>query len=160
MKQPPSTGAPLIPIAHDFTALLCIDEPDVLEGVRAPLAELGFAVQPAVTVAEAVFYLHSQPYDVVVVNETFCGADAQTHPILSELAELPLDLRRLLFIAFFGAGRSSNAPEMEAFALSVDLLLGPQDLPNLKGLVGRGLTRHAGFYAAYHAAARRLGNEV
>ncbi|MEI8234058.1 MAG: hypothetical protein WCH57_05170 [Verrucomicrobiota bacterium] len=157
MNLPHSTGAPL---SHEFSALLCIDAPDLLESVSAPLTQLGFSVQPAVTVQEATTQLHSQPYDVVAVSETFCGADAETHPILSELAALPLDLRRTLFVIFIGANRSASAPEMDAFALSVDLLLGPQDLPNLNGLLGRGLARHEAFYAAYHAAAKRLGQEA
>jgi CheY-like chemotaxis protein len=157
MNLPHSTGAPL---PHDFSALLCIDAPELLQSFSAPLAELGFSVQPAVTVQEAITQLHSQSFDVVALSETFCGADAETHPILSELAAIPLELRRTMFVILSGPNRSSAAPEMDAFALSVDLLLGPQDLPNLTGLLGRGLDRHAAFYAAYHAAARRLGKEA
>ena len=156
MNLPHSTGAPL---EHEFSALLCIDEPGLLANVSASLTKLGFSTQPAVTVQEATLHLHSQPYDVVAMSETFCGADAETHPILSELSALPLDLRRALFVILIGANRSATAPEMEAFALSVDLLIGPQDLPDLNGFLGRGLARHEAFYAAYHAAARRLGKE-
>jgi len=157
MNLPNPTGDP---IPHDFTALLCVDAPELLKSLSDPLEKLGFSVQPAGTVQEATTQLHSQPYDVVVMSETFCGADAETHPILSELAEIPLDLRRTMFVVLTGPNRSAFAPEMETFALSVDLFLGPQDLPNLTGLLARGLARHEAFYAAYHAAARRLGKEA
>lgn len=152
----PSTGAPS---PRDFTALLCIDAPDLLETIRAPLLQLGFAVQAAPAVQEAITLLHAESFDVVAISETFCGADAHTHPILTELSELPLDVRRDFFVVLYGAGRNAASSEMEAFSLSVDLLVGPQDLPNLSGLIGRGLSRHDAFYAAYHAAAKRLGKE-
>ena len=135
---------------HEFTALLCLDTPAQMEAVTEQLAPLGFEIQSASTPEAALSGLHSYVCDMVVTSEDFGGADAFTHPVLAELAVYPSDQRRATFVILIGPNRTSQS-EVQAFSLSVDLVLNTQDIPKLKGLVGQGITRKEAFYSAFRA---------
>ena len=89
---------------------------------------------------------------------TLGGGDAETHPVLAQLASIPLDMRRSLFVILVGPELTSFS-KMEAFALSVDLVIRPQDISNLKAIVGQGLAAQEAFYASFHAVARQVREE-
>jgi len=122
------------------------------------LTPLGFVIQTAPTPKDALTGLHTQICDLVVTSEDFGGADAFSHPVLSELAEFPLDLRRSSFVILIGPNRTSQS-EIQAFSLSVDMVLRPEDTPKLKGLVGQGLARKEAFYATFRAMEKLVQEE-
>jgi len=144
--------------SRDFTALLCMDAPDMLQAVTDQLASLGFEMHTVATSEQALNNLYSHSYDVLVVSDTFGGGDAETHPVLAQLASVPLDLRRKLFVILLGPNLMPRST-MQAFALSVDLVLHPKDVANLKGIVGQSLAAHQEFYAAFNAVHTRLREE-
>ena len=148
---------PLSP-SRTFSALLCIDSPDLLEITSSQLTVLGFEVHTAAAAETAISLLHSHFYDLVAVEEEFGGGDAETHPILAEIAALPLEIRRAIFVVLLGA-HCATGSEMEAFALSVDLVVGRRDAENFKALAGQGLARQEEFYAAYKSVAKLVQGE-
>jgi len=95
---------------------------------------------------------------VMVISDDFGGGDAETHPVLAQLASVPLELRRSMFVVLIGPNLTTHS-KMQAFALSVELVICPQDVPNLKALVGQGLARHEEFYATFNAVARLIRKE-
>ena len=152
----PPTNDPLS--TSNFVALLCIDSQELLETATSQLTSLGFEVHTVAAAEEAISHLYSHSYNVVMISEDFEGGDAETNPVLSELAVMPLDVRRSMFVILVSPSRVALSP-MEAFALSVDLVIRPQDVANLKALVGQGLARHEALYAAFHAASKRFQQE-
>ena len=152
----PLHNAPSAP--RECTALLCIEAQNVLQTAIDQLAPLGFAVHTVTTPEQALTHLYSHSCDVMVVSDTFGGGDAEAHPVLSQLASVPLDLRRKLFVILLGSNLTPHS-KMQAFALSVDLVLQPQDVANLKELVSQGLAAHQEFYAAFNAVHSHLHQE-
>jgi len=144
--------------SRDFTALLCIDSQELLETATGQLTPLGFEVHTVSTPEQALSHLYSHSYDVMVVSDDFGGGDAETHPVLAQLASVPLELRRSMFVVLIGPNLTTHS-KMQAFALSVELVICPQDVPNLKALVGQGLARHEEFYATFNAVARLIRKE-
>ena len=144
--------------SRDFTALLCLDSQEQLETGTVQLSSLGFEVHTVSTPEQALAHLYSHSYDVMLISDDFGGGDAETHPVLAELATLPLDLRRSMFVILIGPNLTSHS-KVQAFALSVDLVIRPQDVMNLKALVGQGLAQHEEFYAAFHAVTRLINKE-
>ena len=144
--------------SRDLSALLCIESQEVLEAATAQLTPIGFEVHAVSAPEQALAHLYSHSYEVMVVSEDFGGGDAETHPVLVQLASLPLDMRRRLFVILLGPNLTPHS-KMQAFALSVELVLRPQDVANLKGIVGQGLAAHQEFYAAFHAVSENLHHE-
>ena len=139
------------PFEHgDLVALLCIGSPELQEIVIDQITQLGFGIHTAFTAEDAVSQLATHPYNLVVIEENLEGTDAQTHPVLAELATIRLDVRRDLFVALIGPGMETQS-DSQAFALSVDLTAHRHSSPNLKTLVGRGIVEQEEFYAAYKA---------
>ena len=144
--------------SRNFTALLCIASPEMLSAATDQLAPLGFEVQTVATPEQALAHLYSHPCDVVVVSDDFGGGDAEAHPLLSQIASVPLDLRRKFLLLLIGPSLTPRS-SMQAFALSVDLVLRPEDIPNLKGIVGQGLADRREFYATFNAVHQNLLQE-
>ena len=141
--------------SRDFSALLCIDSQEVLDLASGQLTLIGFEVHTVSTPEQALAELYSHSYAVMVVDDHFGGSDIETHPLLSQMASVPLDLRRKTFVILIGPNLTPHS-KMQAFALSVDLVLRPQDILNLKAIVGQGLLDHEAFYAAFNAADKSL----
>lgn len=144
--------------SRNFTALLCIDSQELAEAATEQLAPLGFEVHTVSTAEQSVTSLYSHTYDVLVISDDFDGGDLDAHPVLNELSLLPLDVRRSIFVVLVGPNLTSFS-KMQAFALSVDLVIRPQDVPNLKALVGQGLAAHEEFYATFHAVTEFIRKE-
>ncbi len=144
---------------HEFTALVCLETPELLQAVSEQLTALGFAIETAQTPAAAVTALHTLVCDIVITSDDFGGADAFTNPVLAEINEFSQEARRAMFVTLIGQERTTQA-EMEAFALSVDLVLNPQDIPRLKGLVGQNLARKEAFYRVFHLVEKAQEAEI
>jgi DNA-binding response OmpR family regulator len=144
---------------REFTALLCCDGADLTAAATDQMTALGFAIETAETPEAALTALHHQLCDIVVVSESFGGADAFTNPVLSEINEFSQELRRSMFIVVLSPGRKTLA-EMDAFSLSTDLILNPQDISRLQALVGQGLTRKEEFYRVFRAVEKQIQQEI
>ncbi|MCX6968057.1 MAG: hypothetical protein NTZ46_09840 [Verrucomicrobia bacterium] len=141
--------------SHAFSALLCIDSQELVESASTQLSTLGFEVHTAATPEQALSQLYSRTFEVLLVSDSFGGGDAQAHPVLSQLAAFALDIRRKLYVVLIGANLTPLS-KMQAFALSVELILRPQDVANLKTLMGQELVAHEAFYAPLRATERLL----
>jgi len=147
------------PLEHgDLAALLCIGSPQLQEVVISQLTGLGFGIHTATSSEEAIPKLHAHPYNIVAIEEELDGTDAQTHPLLAELASMRLDLRREMFVVLLGPDLVTQS-EIQAFALSIDLAVNLQDAANLKTIVGRAIVGHEEFYAAYNAVKKDVRRE-
>lgn len=142
----------------DLAALLCIGSPELQEIAVDQLTQLGFGIRTAFTAEEAIFKLCSHPYNVVVIEENIDGTDAQTHPVLAELASIRLETRREMFVVLIGPDLETQS-ETQSFALSIDLAVNLRDATNLKALLGRGIVEQEEFYASYNAIKKDVRKE-
>jgi len=139
-------------------ALLCIESPHIREIISGQLNQLGFGIHTATNAEEALHALYSQDCDVVVIAEDYEGTDIKTHPVLTEIGNMPIKQRRLLFLTLMGPDLTTQS-ERQAFTLSADLVIHPQDIPNFKTLISQGIQRHKELYAPLKAALRRFDEE-
>ena len=141
-----------------LTALLCIHSQEVLETTTTQLTTLGFKAHSVSTPEQALDHLYSHACDVLVVSDDFGGGDAHAHPVLVQLASVPLNLRRKLFVILLGPNLTPNS-QMQAFALSVDLVLRPQDVVNLNAILAHSLAAQELFYATFNEVQQQLRKE-
>jgi len=122
-------------------ALVSLEEASVRDFAVAELQGMGYEVHPFSAEYDPALQLHSHSYRVVVLS----AAGAASQPLLAELAALPLDRRRELYVVLVGDGVESRSP-MAAFVQSVDLVLSPDELAFFRSLLERGVAGQERFY--------------
>lgn len=139
----------------DKTALICIDVPEVQRLVVENLTDIEYKIHTGLFLEDILLKLQTHTYDVVVVAEHFNASDRETNPIIDAVKQFPPAQRRAQMIVLVGSGVHTDS-EMEAWAASVDLVVSLGDVPNLKHVVRRAVTRRDSFYGplieAYEAA--------
>jgi CheY-like chemotaxis protein len=135
----------------DLTALVCVDVPEVQRLVVEQLGELGYKIHTGLFFEDIVLKLRSHTYDVVIISAHFDGTDVDTNAILSAAIGVPTSQRRRQFLTLIGSSFATGN-EMEAFAQSVDLVIGLADVVNFKPLLRRSVNRRAALYAPFNEA--------
>ena len=137
------------------TALVCLDVPEMQRLVHEQLDSLGYRIHTGLFLDDSLLKVRAHPYDVVVVSEHFGGLSLGDHAILQEAAAAPAAQRRRQVYVLVGADCSTN-DDLQAFAHSVDLVVGLADLANLRPVLRRAVARQAEFYAPMHELLGRL----
>lgn len=139
----------------DSTALVCVDVPEVQRLIVENLTEIDYKIHTGLFLEDILLKLQSHTYNVVIVGEHFNASNIETNPILDASKALPSGQRRLQMFVLVGSGVHTDS-EMEAWSASVDLVVNLSDVPNLKHVVRRAVTRRTAFYKplvdAYAAA--------
>lgn len=129
----------------DKTALVCVDVPEVQRLVVENLTEIDYKIHTGLFLEDILLKLQTHTYDVVIVAEHFNAANKENHPILDASRACPSSQRRAQMFVMVGSGVHTDS-EMEAWASSVDLVVNLADVPNLKHVVRRAVTRRDAFY--------------
>jgi CheY-like chemotaxis protein len=141
---------------EDKTALVCIDVPEVQRLVVENLSEIEYKIHTGLFLEDILLKLHSHIYDVVVIAEHFNATDRESNPILEAMRLIPCSQRRQQMYVLVGSGVHTDS-EMEAWALSADLVVTLADVPNLKHVVRRAALRREAFYKPMNDAYAVLG---
>jgi hypothetical protein len=132
------------------SALLFTDDPRI----KAAVAEAGFVPQIAGVCSVEFPCLREETFTLVVTDET-TGRETQAY-----LRGLAGSRRRALFVVAVTA-RGPKGDRFAAWSESADLLVTPDDLPNLRRLAGDGLREKQEFYRRFEELRReakgRLG---
>jgi CheY-like chemotaxis protein len=140
----------------DKTALICVDVPEVQRLVVENLTEIDYKIHTGLFLEDILLKLQSHLYDVVVLSEHFNATDRNTNPILEAMRQIPGNQRRNQLFVMVGSGVHTDS-EMEAWAISADLVVGLADVPNLKHIVRRAALRREAFYRPLNDAYATLG---
>jgi hypothetical protein len=139
----------------DKTSLICADGAAV-DQIRSSLKELGFKCHIADTPDTGIERLRYTPYDCVIIHETFGGRTLRTNSVLSYLSGLPMSQRRYSFTCAVGPSLKT-LDAMQAFSLSVHLVVDPANLPNLTAILRKGLADFESTYRVYREALAAQG---
>ena len=134
--------------AGAMSALICVDEPERVKAVKTALAELNFHGSLASSVKEALSKLRYNHYDLVMVDEEFCGETAENNTILRYLQPMPMSSRRNIFLTVIGK-KHRTLDNLVAFAKSVNAVINVNDVPKVKMIMERALAEHRRFYKVF-----------
>ena len=138
------------------TALICEQNPKTKETITTALKEMGYRVAEATTARNALKYMRFQTYDMVVVNESFEARSADTNHVLQYLAQLPINVRRHIFVGLVGNG-FKTMDNMMAFNKSVNLVVNLQDIPEIEKILLGALADHENFYQVFWESMEQAG---
>ncbi|WP_310600044.1 hypothetical protein [Desulfobulbus sp.] len=114
-------------------ALLALGGKPQQELIAQKLARMGYVVTTASSTAQALERLSANKYRLV-----FCGADAAFEEVLRFVNRLTTDQRRHIYFVLVGADLHTFY-DLEALALSANLVINTRDLPSLELILIKGL---------------------
>ena len=139
-----------------MSALVCVDEPGRLKAVKEALEELNYYSSVASSVKEALSKLRYNQYDLVMVDEEFCGETAENNTILRYLQPMPMATRRTIFLMLISK-EIRTLDNLMAFANSVNAIINMEDTEKIKLVLERSLADHRRFYKVYLDSLQGIG---
>jgi hypothetical protein len=101
--------------------------------------------------------LRFNQYHLILLDDDFEGNTP--NPIGNYLASLNMNVRREMFVVLIGQ-RFKTADHWQAFMESANLLLHPDDLPQLVTFLRRGLRDHERFYKVFTECLIEAGKKI
>ena len=139
----------------DQPALLAISTPEVIGMVQSALNELGYKVHVVESYEQFDLRYNQVNYQIVVIEETFDGADSLQNPALRMVQHLPMSLRRHAVIFLVGPS-VETLNTMQAFAQSVHCVINYSELQILPELVQKTVAENEMFLNTYRDTLRRV----
>jgi CheY-like chemotaxis protein len=138
-------------------ALLCINREDSRDELQGMLEGLGYVVDMPAAADHALQRLRFNQYHVILLDDDFAGQSP--NPVMGYLAELNMNTRREMFVILIGQ-RFKTADHLQAFIESVNLILHPDDLPQLAAFLTRGLRDQERFYKVFTECLIEAGKKI
>jgi hypothetical protein len=101
--------------------------------------------------------LRFNQYHVILLDDDFEGRSP--NPVAEYLAGLNMNIRREMFVVLIGQ-RFKTADHLQAFKESVNLILHPDDLPQLPTFLARAMTDHQRFYKVFTECLVEAGKKI
>ena len=125
-------------------ALLLARDEEQRAMIEKTLGRLGYTTIVAASAARGIEELRIAPYQLVL-----CGADATFARFREYLTKnMPQSRRRLIYYALLGP-RLRTCYNMEALALSANMVINEQDLPDLEGILRKGFMAYQRLFGPY-----------
>ncbi len=137
-------------------ALLCEQEPKRRQEIDKTLKGMNYHVVEAASARNALKYMRFHTYNLVVVNEMFEASSADSNHILQYLTQLPVSVRRDVFVVLIG-GSFRTMDNMIAFNKSVNLVVNVQDLGDIAKILNGALTDYERFYQVFKESTKKAG---
>ncbi len=139
------------------TALVCETDPEIKEKVTKTLVNMGYHVTEPVAGREALKSMRFHAYDLVVVNENFDVADAQSsNEVLIYLQNMAAAARRNIFVALL-SDNYRTTDNMMAFNKSVNLVINKKNIDDFATIIKQGLEDNKTFYGIFKESLKKLG---
>lgn len=139
-----------------MSALVCVDEPERLKAVKDALEDLNYYSSVASSVKEALSKLRYNQYDLVMLDEEFCGETSENNTILRYLQPMPMSTRRSIFLMLI-SNQIRTLDNLLAFAKSVNAVINVNDVPKVKLVLERAIADHRRFYKVYMDLTKSIG---
>jgi PleD family two-component response regulator len=137
-------------------ALVCVDRGERRTAVVDALTELAYIPDVPADAEEAVDRLRKNPYDVVVVDETYEGSSPLDNTVMKALAATSMQVRRYIFVAQLGAG-VTTLDNATAFSRSVNAVINVNDVGQLAPILRRAIADNDAFYRVFREVLQAAG---
>jgi CheY-like chemotaxis protein len=138
-------------------ALLCVNREESRGELRAMLEGMGYVVDIPAAADHALQRLRFNQYHVILLDDDVVGKPP--NPVVGYLAGLNMTTRREMFVVLIGQ-RFKTGDHLQAFIESVNLILHPDDLPQLVTSLSRGLRDHERFYKVFTECLIEAGKKI
>jgi hypothetical protein len=127
-------------------ALLYVNRAEAHAEVKAILEGLGYVVDSPAAADQALQRLRFNQYRIILLDDD--SERKSPNPVAEYLVGLNMNIRRDMFVVLIGQ-RFKTADHIQAFIESVNLILHPDDLPQLATFLVRGVRDQERFYKVF-----------
>jgi zinc-ribbon domain len=138
-------------------ALLCMNQEECRVELKVMLEALDYVVDIPAAADQALQRLRFNQYRVILLDDDF--ERKSPNPIAEYLAGLNMSIRRDMFVVLIGQC-FKTADHLQAFMASVNLILHPDDLPQLATFLTRGMRDHERFYRVFTECLVKAGKKI
>jgi DNA-binding response OmpR family regulator len=135
--------------------LLGITSPDILDYATGVLDQMGYKVHTASSHAEFQDRFARVQYEIVLLEDTFCGGPVEQNESLQTLQLMPMALRRHATI-FLLSDTFQSLDTMSAFQQSVHATVNRMDLDKLMLIVQQVVNDNTLFLNTYRDVQRNI----
>ena len=100
--------------------------------------------------------LRTHPFSLVILSDGFDGLGLSHSPILQYLNNLPMSVRRKIFLALVG-DTFTTMDKMTAYAMSANMVIHEKDLRKLSHVLNRAISDHKRFYRVFMDTLEEVG---
>jgi hypothetical protein len=155
-------GAPLSGMGIDYDELdipldyygegvklaLILEEAEQTEKIKGAVEKLGYLCVSALNGEDAILKIQFYHFGLIILSDHFEGGDLQQSKILDVMNNLPMSIRRRVYLALIGDG-FNTLDQMTAFALSANVVINREKLDHLTDVLRRALSDHEKFYRVF-----------
>jgi len=138
----------------ELRALVC--DIENREAIEKALKEMGYRMSVPENISTALNKMKFNKYHLIIINEDFDGFSLKENPVLHYIQPMPMAERRYLFVALLGKSFKTRDP-LNAYALSVDLIINLKDLGHLTRLLKNAMQENEGLYKIFKEALAAIG---
>jgi predicted Zn finger-like uncharacterized protein len=136
-------------------ALVCEDEALFQEVMKETLSHLGYRVDVASAVDQAIQKVRQQVYEIITVDNRFPEDADGGFRILQEINALAPERRRKIFVAFVSADLNTMDTN-SAFILGANLTVSKKDVRRLDRILAQGRVDHERLYRVFYQVKEEL----
>jgi hypothetical protein len=119
-----------------------------VDQLRQTVEALGYRYVSAENSQTAINKMRLHHFDLVLLFDRFDGVELAQSPVLEYLNNIPLSVRRTIFLALIGDG-FKTMDHMMAFAMSANIVIAGKDLDSLKAILEHGIQDNKRFYNVF-----------
>jgi predicted Zn finger-like uncharacterized protein len=138
------------------TALVCENDPALNQKICEGLRLMEFHVTDAPSVRDALKKMRYHNFDLIVVDEHFGRAQAESNGVLIYAERLPMTIRRNTFVTLI-SHRHRTMDDMMAFQHSVNLIVNARNIDQFEKVLSRSMGENSFIYRIYKDLARDTG---
>jgi predicted Zn finger-like uncharacterized protein len=138
------------------TALLCENDSEARGKIRDAVEGMNCHVVEAPSARKALKYMRFHNYNLVIVNETFDAAGADSNHVLQYMVQQPMSIRRNTFVVLL-SDSLKTMDNMTAFNKSVNLVVNLQNIDDVESILKGALAEHEEFYQVFKESMKTTG---
>jgi len=129
-----------------------------LSQMTSALEELNHKVIQPLNLQDAMSKIRLHPFDIIILSDGFDGKGLDGNAVINYLNHVSMSVRRGIYLVLVSK-RFETMDNMMAFAMSANLVVNPEDLPNTRLILKKGISENDKFYKLYMDALKQAGKE-
>lgn len=137
-------------------ALVCFDEGPLRNKMMDIARALGFTPVFPSSARDALQRIRMTKFQAIFIHENYDGQELRYNPVLRYIQPMDMTLRRRIFVALF-TKEFKSMDQMNAYALSVNILVSLDDEAQYDKVLKRGLNEYRRFYKVFMDVLEEIG---
>jgi len=134
---------------EDAKLALVMPRDDEQAGViKTAVEELGYKYVASLNTRDALGKLRFYQFDLILLSEGFDNQGLEGNSVINYLNHISISMRRKTFFALIG-DHFKTMDDMMAFAMSVNMVINPNDIQKIKPILKKGISDFQKFYKVF-----------